>query len=100
MQLLGYNFEQPYVLRTTSFNNVAAVYVVYTVIGGRTVWLDAGETDKLGERIPNHERRECWGRNSQGNEIYIAVMQVHDEFSRRNIESDLRNRLLPICGEK
>lgn len=100
IQLSGYNFEQPYILRTTSFNNVPAVYVVYTVIGSSTVWLDVGETDKLGERIPNHERRECWSRNSQGKEIYIAVMQVHDEFSRRNIESDLRNRLLPMCGEK
>lgn len=100
MQLLGYQFEQPYILRATNFNNVSAVYVVYTVINGKSVWLDAGETDKLGDRIPNHERKECWSTNSQGNEIYIAIMQVRDEFTRKNIEADLRNKLLPICGEK
>lgn len=100
MQLLGYQFEPPYIIRTTTFNNVSAVYVVYTVIDGKTIWLDVGESDKLGDRITNHERKSCWSLNSLGNEIYVAVSQVRDEFTRNNIEADVRNKLLPICGEK
>lgn len=100
MQIAGYEFEQPYVLRTTRFNDVAAVYIIYAVLNGKTVCLDVGETDKLGERISNHERKDCWEKNSSGSEIYVGVIQSPSEYQRRNIESELRTKLLPICGEK
>lgn len=100
MRIQGYEFEQPYFLTRTTFSNVAAVYVIYAVINGQTVWLDVGETDQLANRLANHERRDCWVRNAQGSEIYVGAMQSQDENTRRNIESDLRNRLLPLCGER
>ena len=98
MIISGYEFENPYILRTATFNNVASVYVIYTVINGKTVCLDVGETDALGNRISAHERKDCWMKNAQGGELYVGVMQVKDEFTRRNIESNLRNLLNPTCG--
>jgi len=100
MQIQGYDFEQPYPLSRTSFNNVAALYVIYTVLNGRTIWLDVGETDELGNRLSGHERKDCWTENAQGGELYIGVRQESSEFHRRNVESDLRNKLLPLCGER
>lgn len=100
MQIIGYNFEQPYILKTTGFRDVPAVYVVYTVINGRTVWLDVGETDELGNRIANHDRKNCWLRHANDNEIYIGVKQEAGEFTRRQVEVDLRNKLLPLCGDR
>lgn len=100
MQIIGYNFEQPYILRATVFHDVPAIYIVYTVFNGKTVWLDVGETDELGNRIANHDRKNCWQRQASSNEIYIGVKQEADEFARRQIEVDLRNQLLPLCGER
>jgi len=104
MQIQGYQetyqFEQPYFLKNTTFNNVKAVYVIYTVLNGRTVRLDVGETDKLSDRLAGHERKSCWEQKSRGSDIFVAVMQVVDEVQRRNIESDLRSGLVPLCGEK
>jgi len=100
MQIQGYEFEQPYFLNGTNFNNVSAVYVIYNVVKGQTVWLDVGETDELGNRLANHERRDCWTNNSGGGELYVGVMRESNEAQRKNIEADLRNRLLPLCGER
>lgn len=104
MQIAGYNaiydFEQPHILGLTNIPEVPAVYVVYTVLNGKTVWLDVGETDELGNRIANHDRKDCWLRHASGNEIYIGVKQEADEFARRQVEVDLRNKLLPLCGER
>ena len=100
MKIFEYSFESPYILTQTTFNNVPAVYVVYSIMNSKTVWLDVGETDKLGDRLSNHERKNCWVSNAQGNEVYVGVIQISDEFTRKNTEADLRNRLLPICGEK
>ena len=104
MQIRGYQetyqFEQPYFLKNTPFNNVKAVYVVYTVLSGRTVWLDVGETNELANRLAGHERKGCWEQKSQGNDIFVAVKQIADKVQRKNIESDLRLGLVPLCGEK
>lgn len=100
MQIQGYEFEKPYFLNGTNFNNVAAAYVIYTVLNGRTVWLDVGETDELGNRLSSHERRDCWVNNARGGELYVGVKQESSEFQRRNVEADLRNKLLPLCGER
>lgn len=104
MQIAGYNaiynFEQPYILRLTNFPDVPAVYVVYTVLNGKTIWLDVGEAGKLGNRIANHDRKNCWLNHAIGSEIYIGFKQEGDEFTRRQIEVDLRNRILPLCGDR
>lgn len=92
----GYQFEIGYSLNTTGFNNVSAVYLIYT----SNRWLDIGETDKLGNRLENHERKGCWEKNSLGDLIYVGVHQEIDQNVRLNIEADLRSKLNPFCGIK
>lgn len=91
----GYDFEGPWELGQT-FNNVPGVYVIYT----NQVWLDVGETDKLGDRIngDNHKRKPEWLKQSGGYQIYIAFLRVENYQSRLAIESKLRLALQPVCG--
>ena len=92
----GYQFEGGQPLETTRFNEVPAVYVIYT----SDSWLDVGETDKLAARLQNHERKECWKRNAGGKSIYVAVLQESSSQKRSAIEAYLREKLNPKCGEE
>lgn len=97
MQILNYNFEGPWPLGQI-FNDVPGIYVVYTSLN----WLDVGETDKLGSRIngENHDRKPQWILNSTRLPINIAFLRVPDSKTRLLIESQLRNYLCPLCGER
>ncbi len=95
VKIQNYDFQGPFSLNT-SLNDVAGVYVVYTSQN----WLDVGETDKLGTRISNHERRPEWLRNASGQPIWLAFLGVGETRLRLAIESQLRLLLAPVCGEK
>jgi len=95
VKINNYDFEGPYSL-SSSFNEVAGIYVIYTTQS----WLDVGETDKLGSRISNHERKKEWYRYAEGLPIWLAFLEVSDSGRRLQIESELRSLLQPICGER
>ncbi len=95
MSIGGYEFEGPYPL-DTNFSDVGAVYVV----SGNNAYLDVGQTDKLGERIPSHERRDCWLDHANERDISIYAHQDNSESSRLDKESQLRSVLKPACGER
>lgn len=97
MDILGFNFEGPWVLGQ-NFNDVPGIYVIYS---GQT-WLDVGETDKLGQRIngDNHERKPQWIKQSSGYPIRIVFLRVPDQKERLMVESRLRVALNPCCGER
>lgn len=92
----GYPFEIGYPLDTTTFNNIGAVYVIYT----SSRFLDVGESGELGNRITGHDRKFEWRRNSNNEPIFVAVHQEGDQTVRLAIESNLRNTLNPICGDR
>jgi hypothetical protein len=48
-------------LSEADFSDVAAVYAILCV-GPRGSWtvLDVGQSGRVGSRIDEHERRECW----------------------------------------
>lgn len=91
-KVLGYDFVGPYSITTTSFNSVAGIYLIATS-GGNIV--DIGETDNLKERIPNHERKDCWNRNSGVN---LWFHFEGDSDQRLIKEKMLRNNYSPTCG--
>ena len=95
VKIQNYNFQGPFSLNS-SFNEVAGVYVIYTSQN----WLDVGETDKLASRISSHERRPEWLGNANGLPIWLAFLGVSNSQQRLQIESELRNSLSPLCGEK
>lgn len=91
MQLFGYSFDGPHSL-SAPFNDVPGVYLVLDA--AKSV-VDVGQTDKLGQRIPNHDRKPCWQR-SRATELWFAHEQ--SERNRLALESVLRNQYSPKCG--
>lgn len=96
LSILGYQLEGGFPIETTKFNDVACVYTIYT----NDVWLDVGETDKLGLRLAGHERKASWKRNANGKSIYVAVFMEGDQQKRLIIEAYFRNTLRPVCGKQ
>lgn len=94
--IVGYQFESGYPLFSTSFNNVACVYVIYT----SQQWLDVGETDRLGTRLSGHDRKSCWQNHANNLPIYVAVCQEENQQTRLSVEAFLRLQLNPTCGDK
>lgn len=91
MEIQGYNFEGPY-STSTNFNAVAGVYLITT---SSNKIIDVGETDNLKERIPNHERRQCWENND------ATSLWFHHESNRENrLSKEKKIRLYydPVCG--
>lgn len=95
VKIQNYDFQGPFSLNT-SLNEVSGVYIVYTSQN----WLDVGETDKLGTRIGSHERKPEWFRYANGQPIWLAFLGISNSVQRLRIESELRNSLSPLCGEK
>lgn len=97
IKIQNYDFEGPFNLNT-DFNDVPGIYVIYT----NQIWLDVGETDKLGQRIngDNHERKPEWIFKSGSDLISIVFMRVNNQEFRLKIESELRTILAPICGDR
>lgn len=93
--ILGITFEV-YPLEETNFNEAAGVYVIAT----SEKWLDVGETDKLGSRLENHERKPCWYRNSDNKTILVCFKMINNQQERFNLEKKLREELKPACGEE
>ncbi len=90
----GFMFET--YLLNTKFNDVPGIYVIYT----SQKWLDVGETDKIGQRITSHERKDCWIANAGNLPINVAFHYESSQSQRVNIESSLRKTLNPTCGDK
>ncbi len=93
LNVLGYQFDGPYSVNE-DFNNVAGVYIITTP---NAVIVDVGETENLKDRIPGHERRQCWIKN--GGTIFYFHREVHSQ-NRLAIESLIRNKYNPACGVK
>lgn len=92
-------------LAEADFSDRAAVYVVICVAKDRT-WsvLDVGQSGRVGSRIDEHKRRECWIRNCPSGNTWVCVYSMpssqHSEQDRLNLEHRLRVELKPTCGER
>jgi hypothetical protein len=95
VKIQNYNFQGPFSINA-KFNEVTGVYVIYT----NQNWIDVGETDRLATRIDSHERKPEWLRNANGLPIWLAFLGISGFQQRLQIESELRNYLCPLCGEK
>jgi hypothetical protein len=101
LRINGYNFESDYSI-TGTFNNVAGVYIIYynNTFSNRVVILDVGETESLGRRIANHERKIDWINKSNGYPIKLAFRHVSNSTDRLLLERSLRLTVNPLCGER
>lgn len=96
MNIEGYNFEGPYDPDRGFVNNFAAVY---SIVDDKPRVVDVGQTNNINDRFPNHERKPCWLRNKYG-DIHLYVYRETSEEIRLRIESEIRERYDPPCGEQ
>ena len=93
-QILNYEFEGPYPLAETVFNEVPAVYFISDDHNSN---LDVGQTDNLKTRLASHDRMPCWRRNAKSR-IVVYVLQVFSGNQRLAIESRIRSSFNFCCG--
>lgn len=79
----------------TSFNPVAAVYMVLKTHSSQYTILYVGETDNLKERFDNHHKQPCFDRNGKS---HIGVLREDGESRRLRIEADLVAGYNPTCN--
>ena len=63
--------------------------------------LDVGESAMVRTRIKGHDRRSCWEGHAVGVIAYIAYYtRGWSESRRRTLESSLRRKFDPPCGDR
>lgn len=92
----GYDFEAEYLLFADEFEEIPAVYVIYTP----KVCLDVGQTENLKEGIETHGSTKDWVKQSNSDDIYVAFYHEPDRDSRVEIESLLRSKMKPVVDKE
>lgn len=96
MNLSGYQFTGPYNVDLSFKRDFGAVYVI---VDDQPKILDIGQTKNINDRVQYHDRRPCWDQNKTGSlRLYVHINS--SEQARIQIESYLRSRHNPVCGEK
>ena len=101
INIAGITFEDgPYpIAQAGKLKNAAGVYVIRCRSSSGNTLIDVGQSDKVRDRVMNHDRRECWGKNCKG-ELEVAAIYISDKQQRENIEKKIREQRTPPCGER
>lgn len=100
MEIGGYDFEGPY-----GENGLADRPGVYAVLdmdsnGAPRSCIDVGESGAVATRIANHDREQCWIRNTEGRRAFaVLYTDGTDDDYRKTIEGQVRLSVSPPCGE-
>jgi len=92
-------------LADADFNNIAAIYVIICVAKDSS-WtvLDVGQSGELGDRIDNHDRRQCWLNNCPNKNVWVCIYPMpskdYSKQDRLDLERELRDELNPPCGKR
>lgn len=88
---------------TASLQDTSGVYVILTRRGPTEQWvvIDVGESATVKSRVENHDRKDCWQRNSRG-VLAVAVFYTPgmQQAGRMAIEQELRKLFNPPCGDR
>jgi hypothetical protein len=95
-----HDFDGPFE-STDSIEDKSGVYAVLHKKEGKRYLLDVGESSEMKKRLENHDRKECWKKNSKGAIIEYSVYYTPklDEKARKEIEAKIRTRYSPPCGK-
>ena len=96
MKIGGNNFEGPYDPNKGFTADFAAVY---SIVDDKPKVVDVGQTSNINDRFPNHDRKPCWIRNKDG-EIHLYIYKESSETRRLTIESEIREKYNPQCGDQ
>jgi len=100
--LAGYTFEGPHTL-PSSLANRAGVYAIMAQTSTNNYKVvDVGESATVRQRVENHDRTDCWRRNSTPYGPRYAVLYTPgvQQPGRVKIEQRIRNTYNPPCGDR
>lgn len=81
----------------------AGVYAILDKRANDKYYLvDVGESATVRTRVENHDRKDCWQRNSQGSLLTVAAYYTPNipQLGRMVIEQEIRRQFNPPCGER
>jgi hypothetical protein len=92
-------------LSEADFSDIAAIYVILCVEqNGNWTVLDIGQTGELGERIDNHDRKQCWIDKCPNKNVWVCIYKMpsnsYTKQNRLDLEKRLRDQYNPPCGKR
>jgi hypothetical protein len=100
--LAGYTFEGPYTL-PSKLANRSGVYAILTQTSSNNYKVvDVGESADVRDRVENHDRSDCWKRNSSPISPRYAAHYTPgmQQPGRAKIEQKVRDTYNPPCGDR
>lgn len=94
MDVLNHQFQGPYDHNLAFKRDFGCVYLLVNAQGQL---IDVGQTESVNNRLPNHDRKQCWIRNGCPDK-QLYVYSIANEQYRLNLESAIRNAYAPACG--
>jgi hypothetical protein len=93
-----YQFEGPYT-SVDSLQDTSGVYVIVDSVNEKYNPIDCGESAAVKIRVGNHDRADCWKRNSSGI-LMVAVFYTPrlQSAGRIAIEQEIRSTYTFPCG--
>jgi hypothetical protein len=95
------NAEGPY-SNTDSLKEQSGVYVILGRNNDFESWnvLDVGESATMQSRVNYHDRQNQWSRCGYSNLAVAPIYLQDNEKLRRSVESMIRNKYNPRCGDR
>jgi len=93
-----YTFEGGYT-SAESLQDRSGVYAIIDKLNNNLSLIDVGESSEVKTRIENHDREACWNGKRKG-QLQVAVLYTPNsqQQGRMNIEQDIRQNYLNLCG--
>jgi hypothetical protein len=97
IKLGKYSFTGP-IASIDKLRDRSGVYAIVCKVGSEYFLIDVGESSKLRTRIENHDNKDCWIKNCNGQlTIYIHYTTFLKQQGRILIEQELRDLFHPDC---
>jgi len=86
---------------TEQLEDRSGVYAIICQKDGKNYLVDIGESAEVKTRVENHDRKDCWVKNCQGN-LAVAVYYTTNwlQSQRIALEKAIRKQFQVPCGKE
>lgn len=97
IRLGKYSFTGP-IASIDKLKDRAGVFAIVCKVDNEYFLIDVGESSKLRTRIENHDKKDCWIKNCNGQvTIFVHYTRFLKQKGRVFIEQELREIFHPDC---
>jgi hypothetical protein len=97
IRLGKYSFSGP-IESIDNIHDRSGIYAIVCNVDNENFLLDVGESSKLRTRIENHDKKDCWIKNCNGQlKIFVHYTLFLKQSGRIIIEQELRELFQPNC---